>query len=150
MTVKENVFISFICEEGKVEREMEKSLSPSELPLNSAIRLCKETTDIDAIIDLTKHENARVRKTALVEMCPCRVKRDLSEFWARVVEMVDDEDPLVRRQVLHTLCDGSPAHLEYQVAEALQIFNKDKDPQVRRMAHKVLGHYQRSGKWNIL
>nr|XP_022294349.1 uncharacterized protein LOC111104616 [Crassostrea virginica]XP_022294564.1 uncharacterized protein LOC111104751 [Crassostrea virginica] len=129
---------------------MEHSPSPSELSLGSALRLCKETTDIDVIIDLTKHENARVRKTALVEMCPCRVKKDLSDFWARVLEMADDSDPLVRKQVLHTLCDGSPAHLEVQVVEMLEIFNKDKDSDIRRTAHKVLGHYWKSGKWNIL
>lgn len=125
-------------------------ISPSELPLSTALRLCKETTDIDVIIELTKHENARVRRTALEEMCPCRVKKDLSDFWARVIEMADDEDVLVRKQVLHTLCDGSPAHLEFQVVEMLEIFNRDKDAQIRRTAHKVLGHYWKSGKWNIL
>ncbi|XP_062586258.1 uncharacterized protein LOC134247873 [Saccostrea cucullata] len=129
---------------------MENRPPPSELPVNTAVRLCKETTDIDVIIELTKHENARVRRTALVEMCPCRVKKDLSDFWARVLEMVDDADPQVRRQVLHTLCDGSPAHLETQVAESLELFNRDSDAQIRRTAHKVLGHYWKSGKWNIL
>uniref|UniRef100_A0A8W8JAG1 HEAT repeat domain-containing protein n=1 Tax=Magallana gigas TaxID=29159 RepID=A0A8W8JAG1_MAGGI len=72
-------------------------------------------------------------------MCPCRVKKDLSDFWARVIEMADDEDVLVRKQVLHTLCDGSPAHLEFQVVEMLEIFNRDKDAQIRRTAHKVFG-----------
>lgn len=49
-------------------------ISPSELPLSTALRLCKETTDIDVIIELTKHENARVRKTVPVS-CEERLER---------------------------------------------------------------------------
>jgi hypothetical protein len=37
--------------------------------------------------------------------------------------MVDDEAVNVRQQVLHTICDGSPTHLEFDVAEALDGFN---------------------------
>jgi len=68
----------------------------------------------------------------------------------RAAEMVDDEDTAVRGQVLHTLCDGSPAHLEPKVAEALEVFNRDPDTDLRRRAHKVLTSYRRTGKWNIL
>ena len=64
-----------------------------------AIRLCEKTTTIETIISLTKHQSARVRQRALKEMCPCRVKEDLSDFWDRVVEMVNDEAPNVRYQV---------------------------------------------------
>lgn len=53
-------------------------------------------------------------------------------------------------QVLHTLCDGSPAHLELEIAEALDRFNRDRDPTIRRTAHKCLTHYHKTGKWNIL
>jgi DNA-binding Xre family transcriptional regulator len=125
------------------------------------------------IIALTKHKDARVRKRALKELCPCRVKDDVAAFWERVLgeclkasqpaaklspssvpqlslggftrrhatraprpvrlrsllytkcmllrfaEMVDDEDDDVRRQVLHTLCDGSPAHMEDDVMQVV-------------------------------
>ena len=53
-------------------------------------------------------------------------------------------------QVLHTLCDGSPAHMEFKVAEALEDFNRDPDSKIRRQAHKVLSNYTRTGKWNIM
>ena len=43
----------------------------------------------------------------------------------------------VRAQVLHTICDGSPAHLEDRVADALESFNRDPDKKIRRQAHKV-------------
>ena len=52
--------------------------------------------------------------------------------------------------MLHTICDGSPAILEAQVAEALEDFNRDTDKTIRRVAHKVLASYSRTGKWNIL
>ena len=53
-------------------------------------------------------------------------------------------------QVLHTLCDGSPTHMEDKVADALDIFNYDSDPKIRRQAHKVLSGYRRTGKWNVM
>lgn len=83
-------------------------------------------------------------------MCPCRVKKDHDDFWRRVFEMVDDEAVNVRQQVLHTLCDGSPTHLEFDIADALDRFNRDSDPKIRRTAHKCLTTYNRTGKWNIL
>jgi hypothetical protein len=64
--------------------------------------------------------------------------------------MVDDEDDDVREQVLHNLCDGSPPHMEYKVKEALESFNTDPNKYIRRRAHKVLGSYLRTGKWNVL
>ena len=57
---------------------------------------------------------------------------------------------LFRYQVMHTLCDGSPNHLELRVAEALDTFNRDADPKIRRKAHQCLTSYWRKGKWNIM
>ena len=51
--------------------------------------------------------------------------------------MTYDEDPKVRYQVLHNMCDGSPPEYENKVLESLEIFNKDPDKEVRRRAHKV-------------
>ncbi|XP_052784679.1 uncharacterized protein LOC128220356 [Mya arenaria] len=96
------------------------------------------------------HKSARVRQRALKEMCPCHVKEDLTEFWDRVLDMVGDESPVVRYQVLHTLCDGSPTHMEDKVADVLDIFNNDSDPKLRRKAHQVLSGYRRTGKWNVM
>ncbi|KAL3848153.1 hypothetical protein ACJMK2_019030 [Sinanodonta woodiana] len=122
----------------------------STIQIKEALRLCSETTDIDVIIDLTRHSSPQVRQRALREMCPCRVKADLADFWNRVLEMVADEADNVRQQVLHTLCDGSPNHLESDVAEALEEFNRDPNSRIRRMAHKALTAYRKTGKWNIL
>ena len=120
------------------------------LKLNEASRLALETTDVNVIIELSKHPNPLVRKKSLVQMCPCRVKENINLFWNRIFEMCNDPDPLVRSQVLHTLCDGSPNTMEFKVFEALDTFNRDSDPEIRRKAHKVLTHYNCTGKWNIL
>ena len=61
-----------------------------------AVRECKSTDDVTVIVALTKHEDARVRKSALKEMCPCRVKQDISAFWERVLEMLEDEGNLYK------------------------------------------------------
>ena len=83
-------------------------------------------------------------------MCPCRVKYDEPAFWERVFELAEDEDPKVREQVLHNMCDGSPQDYEDKVAECLEKFNRDPDSYIRRRAHKVIACYERTGKWNIL
>ena len=64
-----------------------------------ALKQCATTTDIDEIIELTKHDHPQVRQRALREMCPCRVKNDIDDFWIRVLEMLDDPAKNVRQQV---------------------------------------------------
>ena len=66
------------------------------LSVGEALRMCERTTNIETIIALTHHPVPRVRKRALVEMCPCRVKQDLTDFWERVFEMVNDDSADVR------------------------------------------------------
>lgn len=137
-------------ERRAAREEPDVKLPPQELSRGSALSLCRQTTDINDVIALSHHPDALVRQRALREMCPCRVKNDLSEFWERVVEMRDDPAENVRQQVMHTICDGSPNHMEATVAELLEDFNRDSSPQIRRMAHKAISAYHRTGKWNVL
>lgn len=122
----------------------------SRLDKSDALRRCKETFDVREVVELSRSDDADVRYNALRRLCPCKVKDDVSEFWERIFEMTDDSDARVRAQVLHTVCDGSPAHLESRVVEALESFNRDKDKAIRRKAHKVLAAYHRTGRWNVL
>jgi hypothetical protein len=64
-----------------------------------AIRLCRDTEDIQTILALTTHVDPIVRQRALKEICPCRVKDDIDQFWNRVLEMIDDPADNVREQV---------------------------------------------------
>ena len=65
-------------------------------------------------------------------------------------EMVEDDDEDVRYQVLHTLCDGSPRHLEERVMDAVYTLNRDTNKKTKRAAHKVMASYRKNGKWNIM
>jgi hypothetical protein len=78
----------------------DKTFDFSKLKQSEAIKLAKDTTSVNVLIELSKHSNPHVRKSSLKEMCPCRVKEDIDLFWKRVIEMADDEDTLVRAQVL--------------------------------------------------
>eukprot|EP00121_Abeoforma_whisleri_P004248 Awhi_evm1s3838 len=108
------------------------------------------TTDIYEIIALTKHRDAKVRVKALRELCPCHVQTVVPEFWDAILARVDDESLPVRKQALHNLCDGSPPHLELEICAAIETYNKEPDRDTRRIAHKVLANYHRTGEWNIL
>ncbi len=126
-----------------------------ELPLsrneiNSLICKAKTTDSVIEIIELSKSKSSDVRLKAIQRLCPCRVLDDIKIFWDRIFEMTYDEDSKVRYQVLHNMCDGSPPEYENKVLESLEIFNKDPDKEVRRRAHKVMGSYLKTGKYNIL
>ena len=51
---------------------------------------------------------------------------------------------------MHNLCDGSPPQYEDKIVECLEIFNRDKDNNIRSKASKVMASYLRTGKWNIM
>eukprot|EP01132_Coremiostelium_polycephalum_P000438 gene438-554_t len=72
-------------------------------------------------LQLTRSEDPRVRVAALRKFCPCKVKADRDELWARIIEMSTDPNPKVRYQVMHNLCDGSPLYKEESVISVLEI-----------------------------
>lgn len=111
---------------------------------------CRNTEDIEVILEYTHHPDNDVRLEAVKQLCPCKVLKDIDVFWDRVFELVDDEDVRIRSRILHIICDGSPERLEDRIYDALREFNRDKDPDIRRTAHKVIATYEHTGKWNIL
>jgi HEAT repeat protein len=130
-------------------RRKEEVISQAEIS-REKLRIVEQTQDIAEIIELTKDKDPLVRARAVRTICPCRVLDKIDEFWNRVLEMAEDEDETVRENVLHVLCDGSPAYLEDRVILAVQKFNRDSSKYIKRRAHKVLGSYYKTGKWNIL
>ena len=135
---------------SKSKSRSKKGMEDTKSSISELKRLCSETEDINEIIQLSRHEDKEVRFAAVKQFCPCKVRKDIEEFWDRVFEMINDEDPRIRGQILHTICDGSPEHIEIRVSDALEKFNQDPDKDIRRKAHKVLASYIRTGKWNIL
>jgi hypothetical protein len=117
---------------------------------SAAIAQCRATCDINEIVLLLSHHDAAVRIAALHEVCPCRMDEDDDDVWSTICSMAADHDLGVRKQVLHTLCDGSPAHREAQVLEAIEMLGSEEDRDLRRMVHKVLASFHRTGEWNIM
>ena len=60
-----------------------------------------ERDTFEDILAATRSKNPTIRKKALKEFCPCHVKKNLDPIWDRIFEMVDDESPVVRDQVVH-------------------------------------------------
>ena len=135
---------------GKGKNNKKKVVENTGYNKKELMSLCRNTEDIDTILEYTHHEDNDVRLEACKQLCPCKVQKDIEVFWDRVFEMADDEDVRIRQRVLHIICDGSPERVEDRVYEALSRFNYDKDSDIRRTAHKVMVTYERTGKWNIL
>ena len=104
--------------------------------------------DIDVLIQETHSQNLKVRKAALLNLCPCHVRYNNAVVWDRILEMQADEDPGVRSIVLHNLCDGSPRDREPEVIAAVERMANDSDLKLRRRARNALATYRRSGNIN--
>ncbi len=106
--------------------------------------------EIDRALALTHDPEPRVRQAALMNLCPCHLRGDVPAVWERVFEMAGDADAGVRKQVFHTLADGSPARLEERVVTTLESLRSDPDRTLRRGVRSVLARYRRTGRVNVL
>jgi len=106
--------------------------------------------EIDRTLALTHDAQPRVRQAALMTLCPCHLRSDLSEVWERVFEMAGDPDMCVRKQVFHTLGDGSPRRLEERVIATLESMRNEPDRTLRRSVRSLLARYRRTGRVNVL
>jgi vesicle coat complex subunit len=130
-----------------------ETLSSSSSATDAALEACSllnESEDVIAILKRSRSTNPVERKAALRSMCPCKVKREIDPFWVRIVEMCNDPDDSVRYQVLHSLCDGSPASLEELVAETVRSFWNDPSDKIKRAARRAYNSWQRGDGINIL
>jgi hypothetical protein len=105
---------------------------------------------VEEFVEATKNDDPKSRLLALRELCPCHVKKNIPEFWNRIIDMIHDPDPDVRYQVLHNLCDGSPNEREDDVINAIKELEHDESKIVKRAVNRVLSSYNRTGKWNVL
>lgn len=106
--------------------------------------------DVDDLLELTQDPDPKVRSGAVRQLCPCHVRGHVNRIWDRFFEMVTDDDRGVRSQIFHALGDGSPRVLQPRVIAAFETMQSDPDPSLRRRARKLLAHYRRTGKYNIL
>lgn len=106
--------------------------------------------DVEDLLALTWDPQARTRRRALRELCPCELQANVREVWDRILEMRADPDAGVRSWVLHTLCDGSPGAREPEVVAAVESMQMDPEPRLRRRARRVIAAYRRTGRINVL
>lgn len=134
----------------KGKSNKKKVISEEAQSKKDIMNICRNTEDIDEILEYTYSEDDDIRLEACKQLCPCKSLKDIDVFWERVFELVEDPDARIRKRILHIICDGSPNRVVDEVYEALGKFNYDKDSEIRRTAHKVMVTYERTGKWNIL
>ena len=106
--------------------------------------------EIDRALALTHDDEPRVRQAALMNLCPCHLRSDVPAVWERIFEMTGDADADVRKQVFHTLADGSPARIEERVVTTLESMRGDPDRTLRRGVRSLLARYSRTGRLNQL
>lgn len=104
--------------------------------------------EIQELLEATRDPNPKLRKAALLDLCPCHVRANRPEVWDRIIEMRADEDAGVRSVVLHNLCDGSPRARHDQVVEAVEGLANDSDKKLRRRARNAMAVYRRTGVIN--
>jgi len=109
-----------------------------------------KSAEIDEVLAQTYSCDPKERATALRQLCPCHLRRNVPHIWERVMEMAGDPEPGVRSNVLHLLADGSPRELESRVVAAIEGMLGDPDQKLRRRVRKLIGYYRRTGQINIL
>jgi HEAT repeat protein len=102
--------------------------------------------DLDALLELSRSQDRRARQLACRNLCTCHVRADYDRVWTRLLELVEDPDPLVRGDVLHAITDSTPAPRVPAVIQALESRHNDPDEGIRRRVRKTLAHYRRTGK----
>lgn len=48
------------------------------------MNICRNTEDIDTILEYTRSEDDDIRLEACKQLCPCKVQKDIDVFWERV------------------------------------------------------------------
>lgn len=107
------------------------------------------SVEIPDLLAQTYHDDPRVRWRALIQLCPCHVKRNRRQVWDRVISLTGDVDAKVRHAALHVLTDGSPRVREPENARILERLRDDPDPRQRRKAREILAQYRRTGTINV-
>ena len=107
-------------------------------------------SEIPRLLELSRDRDPKVRRKAIAALCPCEVKMHDSAIWERFIEMVDDPDVLVRRWIVHVLCDGSPTVYETRILGVLEKLRNDADERVKKPARKALAAHRHSGTLNVL
>ena len=106
--------------------------------------------ELDAWLERTEDADPRVRMRATQHLCPCHTKQNVRAVWDRVIELSRDADVRVRSAAFHMMGDGSPGEYQDRIVEAIEAMYHDADPRLRRRVRKLLAHFRRTGRINVL
>ncbi len=108
-----------------------------------------EDSNFDDIMSLLDSSESKVRFMAIERLRESRID-DEEKYWDKIFELVKDSSAEVRLQVLLAISEGADESMEPRLTEALEDFNRDKDGDIKRKAHKIIASYSRTGKLNVL
>ena len=109
---------------------------------------CERTRpdEVEYLLELSRSDVPEERRVAVRDLCTCRVQSDNAAIWDRLMELAHDPDVGVRRDVLHSMTDSTPAGRVSTVLEVLESRRNDPDLRLRRRIRKTLAHYRRTGE----
>jgi HEAT repeat protein len=108
-----------------------------------------EDSNFEEIMSLLDSPESKVRSIALERLRESKIEDELT-FWNKIFELVEDAAAEVRLQVLLAISEGGDESMEPRLTNALEKFNRDKDSDIKRKAHKIIASYSRTGKLNVL
>lgn len=106
-------------------------------------------SEITELLGATRHKDAKVRRAAIIQLCPCRMRKNHVAVWDRLIELHADADVGVRSIVLHNLCDGSPHDREAEIISVVETLATDSNLRLRRRARNALAEFRRIGTINV-
>jgi hypothetical protein len=110
---------------------------------------CPTDQQVDELLALTQARDPDIRRIAVKNLCPCHVRRNRSDVWTRLLQLIEDPNPGVRMDVLHNLTDGFSPDLAADVVTAVETFLHDLDPTVRGYAAFLRARQVRRGTVNV-
>jgi hypothetical protein len=69
---------------SKGRNNKKKNQETTEQSKKDILNICRNTEDIDVILDYTRSEDDDIRLEACKQLCPCKVQKDIDVFWERV------------------------------------------------------------------
>ena len=134
----------------KKKNGYEEDTSDQQRTLNKEMLIVDdEDSTFDDIMSLLDSVDSKVRSMAIERIRDSSIQEE-EPFWEKMYELVKDPSAEVRLQVLLAFSENADESMEPDLTDALESFNRDKDSDIKRKAHKIIASYSRGGKLNVL
>ena len=134
----------------KKKNGYEEDTSDQQRSLNKQLLMVEdEDSNFDDILSLLDSTETKIQCMAIERIRESDIQ-DEEPFWVKMYELVKSPSAEVRLQVLLAFSENADASMEPDLSDALESFNRDKDSDIKRKAHKILASYSRGGKLNVL